>query len=97
MSLGAEAVELYSETPIASPSLVIVLFAIPRSKASKLIVPVGDIDNYQKAIFDLLQARQYLADDKWITTVTAKKRFLPAGTVGYTLISLMDEPEEIDI
>ena len=73
------------------------MFAIPRAKTSKLIVPVGDGDNLEKAIYDMLQKKGYLSDDKWITSATWRKRFLPIGANGYTEISLMDETEEIDI
>lgn len=74
-----------------------VLIAVPRSKTSKLIVPVGDGDNYEKAIFDMVQKRGWLADDKWITTGHWRKRFLPHGTVGFTRVEFTPETEEIDI
>lgn len=73
------------------------LFAIPRAKTSQLIVPVGDGDNYEKAIYDLLTKKGYLSDDKWIVTGTWRKRFLPFGAKGYTLISLTEETEDVDI
>lgn len=37
--------------------------------------PIGDIDNYLKAIWDSLQGRLYFADDKQIHIVHAIKRF----------------------
>ena len=37
--------------------------------------PIGDIDNYLKAIWDSLQGRLYFRDDKQIETVHAHKRF----------------------
>ena len=73
------------------------LFAIPRAKTSKLIVPMGDGDNFEKAIYDLVTKKGYLSDDKWITTGTWRKRFLPTTSHGYTLITLSEETEEIDI
>ena len=81
---------------IAHPVRVVVDFLIPRSKTSKLIVPVGDGDNYEKATYDLLQKKGYLLDDKWITSATWRKRFLPFGAEGYCLITIEDEEEEID-
>jgi len=78
------------------PVVAHVLMAIPRAAASKLIVPVGDGDNFEKAIYDLIQKKGYLADDKWITTGHWKKRFVPHGTEGYTEIKLMAEEEAID-
>jgi len=61
------------------------------------MTPPGDGDNHEKALYDLLVRKAYLEDDKWITTATWRKRFLPAGTEGYTLITLTDEIEEIDL
>ena len=82
---------------LAVPIQVDVLFAIPRAKTSKLVIPWGDGDNFEKALYDLLTRLGYLEDDKWITTGTWRKRFLPHGTEGYTLITITDETEEIDL
>lgn len=82
---------------IAIPMNVTVLFAIPRAKTSKLIVPVGDGDNYEKALYDLLQKKGYIADDKWITSGSWAKRFIPTGEEGYTLITIKEETDVIDI
>lgn len=82
---------------MAVPVRANVLFAIPRAKTSKLIVPVGDGDNYEKAIYDLLQKKGYIADDKWIVTAIWRKRFLPFGSEGYTYVALEEEGESIDI
>ena len=82
---------------LARPVKVSVIFAIPRAKTSKLIVPQGDGDNFEKAIYDLLVRKGYLADDKWITTGTWRKRFLPFGAEGYTEIDIMEEEDDIDI
>lgn len=79
------------------PVKVDVLFAIPRAKTSKLLVPQGDGDNYEKSIYDLLQRKRYVLDDKWITTGTWRKRFLPWGEEGYTELTLTPDREEIDI
>lgn len=89
--------EPYDKEPIARPVRVDVLFAIPRSKTSKLLVPVGDGDNYEKAIYDLLQKKGYLSDDKWITSGRWRKRFLPFGHLGFTEIAVMEEDDEIDL
>lgn len=74
-----------------------VVFAIPRSKTGTLETPVGDGDNYEKAIYDLLQSKGYLEDDRLITSATWRKRFLPFGTSGYTSLTLWKEQEEIDL
>ena len=87
----------YTEKPLDFPVKVEVLFAIPRARTSKLIVPMGDGDNFEKALYDMLQRKQYLLDDKWITTGTWRKRFLPFGANGYTYVEITEEDEEIDI
>ena len=73
------------------------LFAIPRARTSTLIVPQGDGDNYEKALYDLLQRKKYVLDDKWITTGTWRKRFLPFGEAGYTEVIIERDEEAIDI
>jgi len=74
-----------------------VLFAIPRARTSKLIVPMGDGDNFEKALYDMMQRKKYLLDDKWITTGTWRKRFLPFGADGYSQCIVREETEEIDL
>lgn len=80
-----------------SPIRVAVLFAVPRSKSSKLIVPTGDGDNYEKAIYDLLQSKGYVEDDKLITSASWKKRFVAHGESGYIELSICLEEEDIDL
>jgi Holliday junction resolvase RusA-like endonuclease len=81
------------EIPIRAESL----FAIPRARTSQLIVPVGDGDNFEKAVFDLIQKKGFLMDDKWIVTGLWRKRWLPVGAQGYTLITLREETDELTI
>lgn len=93
-----EVVPEYTSTPIDFPVAVTVLFAIPRARTSQLVVPVGDGDNYEKALYDLLQRKKYLSDDKWITTCKGwRKRFLPFGMEGHCLVTIEKETEEIDL
>ncbi len=82
--------------PIAHPVRILVTFLIPRAKTSKLIVPWGDGDNFEKALYDLLTRKNYLEDDKWLVTGTWRKRFLPHGEEGYTDVVIIDEWEDID-
>ena len=74
-----------------------VVFVIPRSRTGELLTPVGDGDNYEKAIYDLRQKQGYLEDDRLITTATWRKRFVPYGVQGYTEITIHAETEEIEI
>lgn len=92
-----EIVDTYTGSPIDYPVSVKVTFAIPRARTSKLIVPMGDGDNFEKALYDMLQRKGYLSDDKWITTATWKKRFLPCGEEGYTEIVIDKEVDDVDI
>jgi len=69
-----------------------VLFAIPRSKNSKLVTPVGDGDNFEKAIYDLLQGQNYLSDDRLIIRGHWAKLFVPYGQTGYTHIKIWEAP-----
>ena len=79
------------------PVRVEVLFAIPRARTSKLMVPMGDGDNFEKALYDLLQRKGYLMDDKWITSGSWRKRFLPFGESGYTEVTILEETDELDL
>jgi len=97
LSVAGHLIAPYAGEPIASPTVSTVLLAIPRSRTGTLVVPIGDGDNYEKAIFDMIQKKGYLADDKWITTGHWRKRFIPHGCEGYTEITLTEETEEIDI
>lgn len=90
-------VEEYQGKPMDFPVKATVLFAIPRARTSTLIVPQGDGDNFEKALYDMLQRKKYLLDDKWLTTATWRKRFLPFGAEGYSLVILERDEEEIDI
>lgn len=76
--------------PIDFPVMVTVTFAIPRARTSKLVVPMGDIDNFEKGLYDLLQRKRYLLDDKWITQTHCTKRFLPFGEEGFCDVDIED-------
>ena len=89
--------EAYAAAPLETPLRINVVFAIPRSKSGKLANPVGDGDNYEKAIYDLLQSKKYLEDDRWITRAVWRKRFLPHGKEGYTLLTIYKDNEEMEI
>jgi len=58
---------------------------------------MGDGDNFEKALYDMMQRKKYLLDDKWITTGTWRKRFLPFGEMGYSECVVEEETEEIDL
>lgn len=97
MTEAEKDVPKYKKAPLEEPLIVEATYAIPRAKTSKLIVPTGDVDNYDKATFDLLQKMGYLLDDKWITTSVSRKRFLPYGQEGYTLVTIRNDTEEVEL
>lgn len=82
---------------ISQPVQVLVVFAIPRSKTGKLETPVGDGDNYEKALYDVIQHSKILADDRLITSGTWRKRFLPHGREGYTHLVISSETEPLEL
>ena len=86
-----------STLSLALPMRAEVLFSIPRSKTGRLATPVGDGDNYEKAIYDLIQSKGYIEDDRWITSATWRKRFVAHGLAGYTTIILTPDNEEIEL
>ena len=90
-------VPVWTGTPVAQACRLTVLFAIPRARTSKLIVPAGDGDNFEKALFDMLVRQKYLLDDKWITSCVWLKRFLPFGHEGYGIVFIEEEPDGLDI
>jgi Holliday junction resolvase RusA-like endonuclease len=92
-----KAVKEWTKEPLDTAVRLTTLFAIPRARTSKLIVPAGDGDNFEKALFDMLVRKKYLLDDKWITSCTWLKRFLPYGEEGYGLVLIEEEPDDIDI
>jgi len=94
---SAKLLEVLDEPLVTVPCRVEVLFAIPRSKSGQLKTPVGDGDNYEKAIYDLMQNNNWLQDDRLIVSAHWDKRFLPAGSDGYTQITLWEFTGDIEI
>lgn len=64
---------------LATPVSVYVEFVVRRPKTTKLLTPRGDIDNYQKSLFDALTDAKVWDDDTLVDTVKAKKRFTKEG------------------
>jgi len=88
MEEANELLPTWDQSPIAEPVTASTTFAIPRARTSKLIVPRADGDNLEKAIYDLLERKGYLEDDKWITEGHWTKKFVPYGETGFTTIVL---------
>ena len=60
----------------------------PRKPANPY--PLGDVDNYLKAIWDSLQGRAFFKDDKQIESVNAVKRYVVDGEEPHILITFKD-------
>ncbi len=56
-----------------------VVFVCKRPAKPANSYPIGDIDNYLKAVWDSLQGQICLQDDKQITQVNGWKRFTEKG------------------
>lgn len=54
-------------------------FAIQKARTSKLDRPIGDIDNYEKGIYDILTRKGYWLDDVEIVKHSVKKFFTDSG------------------
>lgn len=77
-----------SRDPLTGPLTISVEFVVQRPKTSKRAYPKGDIDNYEKAVYDMLTKRGYWHDDdQLVTTSTVTKRFTePGEEPGFTVI-----------
>jgi len=60
---------------MTSPLYCDVEFVVKRPRHPANSYPIGDIDNYLKAIWDVLQGRAFFKDDKQIEAVDATKRY----------------------
>ena len=61
-------------------------FGIQKARTSKLARPHGDIDNYEKGIYDILTKKGYWLDDVEITKHTVQKIFVQKG--GYVSLEI---------
>lgn len=59
---------------------------IQRARTSKLLRPIGDIDNYEKGIYDILTKKGYWLDDVEIVKHTVQKQFTQNG--GYVSLEI---------
>lgn len=61
-----------------------------RPKSTKLLTPRGDIDNYEKAIYDALTKKNYWTDDTLIQSHRVLKRYAEAGEHPHYEIEIRD-------
>jgi Holliday junction resolvase RusA-like endonuclease len=74
---------------LEGPLYVDTVIAIQKARTSKLAIPKGDLDNYEKAAWDLLTQKGYWKDDVQITVTATEKRFTKAGEAPGTYIRIM--------
>jgi|TARA_R100001510_G_C7656200_1_gene215982 Holliday junction resolvase RusA-like endonuclease len=63
-----------SPLPLSGPLKVSVMFNVRRPKTSKLDYPNPDIDNYLKAVLDILNGHVW-CDDRQIVDISGSKRW----------------------
>lgn len=68
-----------AESPMDGPLEVWVRFVISKPKTSKREWPRGDVDNYEKSIYDALTKAGYWHDDDQIVTAHIIKEFARDG------------------
>ncbi len=59
----------------SKPMEVHLLFVIGRPKSPANSFPMGDVDNYAKAVLDSIQGKAILKDDKQVTRLNVVKRY----------------------
>lgn len=78
--------------PLTGPLDVTVEFYRRRPKTTRREWPVGDIDNYEKAIYDACNELLWEDDDQIVDNAN-RKRFAPPGEDGY--IRLVVRPADL--
>ena len=72
---------------IESPLHVDLELYITRPKSTKLDCPNADIDNFTKAIFDVMNGKLWV-DDKQIRSLYVTKQWAPKGEPGYFTLGI---------
>jgi Holliday junction resolvase RusA-like endonuclease len=57
------------------PYFVIIDHYVRRPRTSTAILPVGDIDNYDKAALDAIVKAELMVDDRWISKKSSNLEF----------------------
>jgi Holliday junction resolvase RusA-like endonuclease len=69
--------------------LVVVTHIIQKPRTSKLSIPNGDIDNYDKAALDAVtHAKGYWKDDRQIEILLGWKRFAESDEIPRTILEI---------
>lgn len=90
-----QSVPTFEPIPRHVPVAVTLEFVCERPKAGKLLVPVGDADNYAKGPLDSMTSLgRFWADDVQVAALTVLKRYAAAGEDPHINVawSLIEEP-----
>lgn len=72
--------------PMAGPLSVVLSVFVKKPKTSKMVYPIGDVDNYAKAYLDSLNGHAW-HDDRQVISLTVTKQFIE-GPDGWADISI---------
>ncbi|QDP54767.1 MAG: hypothetical protein Unbinned5784contig1000_10 [Prokaryotic dsDNA virus sp.] len=70
------------EAPLEGPLLVAAKFIVKRPKTTKLSHPRGDLDNFEKSLWDALTTAQVWLDDVQIVCSHSSKEWAKPGEEG---------------
>ncbi len=90
-ALMKEAIPTSTEEPLDGDLHADVEFVVQKPKTTKRVRPGGDIDNYEKAIYDAVTGEKddlklYWHDDEQLVTVEAEKRWAKPDEEPHTRI-----------
>lgn len=77
-----------AKAPMYGPLRVDVELVCKRPQKLTRAMPVGDVDNYAKAVLDALTKKGYWPDDDEITELLVEKRYALAGEEPHTNVTI---------
>lgn len=81
MKRAAELLPTFDEPLFTRPVFVAAYFDVLKPKTTKLLTPRGDIDNYEKALYDALTKCGVWTDDTLVASHHNGKRFASRGLI----------------
>ena len=79
--------------PCILPCRVFLEFVRKSPKKPANDFPMGDVDNYAKAVLDSIQGLAFFEDDKQVTDLRVMKRYAAKGEAPHILM-IVGEPQE---
>ena len=84
-------------SPRVTPVGMYFEFVLPRPANPANPYPMGDTDNYVKAVLDVLQGRAYVEDDKQVVFEAGFKRYAAKGERPHITVLIGDMADEEDV